>query len=221
MSAGFGDVVAAQGRHRNGVEGLKPDLTGEGAEVGDDGVEHGLGPAHQVHLVHRQDDVANAQQADQIGVAAGLCQHPSTRVDQDDSGVGRRGAGDHVAGVLLVTRRIGDDELALFGREEAISDIDGDALLPLCGQTIDQQGEVDVSPLRAHAAAVRLQRRHLILEDHLGVVQQPSDQGGLAVVYAAAGDEAQQALVLVGVQIGVDVAGDQVGRFVRFLGHQK
>jgi hypothetical protein len=118
---------------------------------------------------------------------------------------------------LFVARRVGDDEFALFGREEAIGHVDGDALLALGGQAVDQKGEIDVAPLRADAAAVGLQRRHLILEDHLGVVQQPADQGGLAVVDAAAGDEAQQALVLMGVQIGVDVAGDQV----RLVSHQK
>ncbi len=161
--------------------------------------------------------MANAQQADQIGVPPRLGQDAAPGVDQDDGRVGGRGAGDHVAGVLLVARRIGDDEFALFGREEAIGDVDGDALLALGGQAVDQKGEVDVAALGADAAAVRLQRRHLILEDHLGIIEQPADQGGLAVVHAAAGDEAQQALVLVGVQIGVDVAGDEVG----LVSHQK
>jgi hypothetical protein len=52
-------------------------------------------------------------------------------------------------------------------------------------------------PLRAVALAVAFQRGELVLEDHLAVVEQPPDQGGLAVIDAAAGDEAQQALVLV------------------------
>ena len=51
--------------------------------------------------------------------------------------------------------------------------------------------------LRADLLRVRLQRRELILEDHLRVVQQPADQRRFAVIDAAAGDEAQQALVLV------------------------
>src|SRR5690606_32777374 len=63
-------------------------------------------------------------------------------------------------------------------------------------------------------------------EDHLRIVQQPSDQGRLAVVHAAAGDEPQQPLVLVLLEIGVDILGDQavglvggLGRSV--VGHQK
>ncbi len=48
-------------------------------------------------------------------MAARLDQHALARVDQDDGEVGSRGAGDHVAGVLLVARGIGDDELALVG----------------------------------------------------------------------------------------------------------
>jgi hypothetical protein len=42
------------------------------------------------------------------------------------------------------------------------------------------------------AAAVGFQRRQLVDEQALGVMQQASDQRALAVVDAAAGDEAQQ-----------------------------
>ena len=64
-------------------------------------------------------------------MAARLGQHALARVDQDDGEVGGRGAGDHVARVLLVARRVGDDELALVGGEEAVGDVDRDALLAL------------------------------------------------------------------------------------------
>ena len=50
------------------------------------------------------------------------------------------------------------------------------------------------------------QRRELILEDHLGFVQQPADQRRFAVVDAAAGDEAQQVLPLVRAKVGLDIA---------------
>jgi hypothetical protein len=56
-----------------------------------------------------------------------------------------------------------------------------------------------------------LDGRELVLEQHLRVVQQAADQRALAVVDAAAGDEAQQALVLVLLQVGADVLGDEVG----------
>ncbi len=113
--------------------------------------------------------------------------------------------------------RVGDDELALVGREEAVGDVDRDALLALGGEAIDEQREVELAALRADLLRVGLERRELVLEDHLRVVEQPADQRGLAVVDAAAGDEAQQALVLVLVQVGLDVLLDQVGN----VGHQK
>ncbi len=131
------------------------------------------------------------------------------RVDQDDGQVGGGGTGDHVAGILFMAGRIGDDELALFGSEEAIGDVDGDALFALCGEAIDQQGEVDLAALRADALAIRLQRFELILEDHLRIIEEAPDQGGLAVIDAAAGDEAQHGLVLMDVEISVDVLRDQ------------
>jgi hypothetical protein len=52
-------------------------------------------------------------------------------VDQHHGGVGAGGGRDHVARVLLVARRVADDELALRGGEVAVGDVDGDALLAL------------------------------------------------------------------------------------------
>ena len=78
--------------------------------------------------------------------------------------------------------RVGDDELALLGREEAVGDVDGDALLALGGEAVDQQREVDLLPLRADPLAVGFERGELVLEDHLRIVEQPADQRRLAVV---------------------------------------
>ena len=140
-----------------------------------------------------------------IAVAAGLGLHAVTGVDQDHRQAGGGGAGGHVAGVLLVARRVGDDELALVGGEEAIGDIDGDALLPLGLQAVDQQRQVDLIAGGAAGLGGLGDGGQLILVDHLGVVQQPPDQGGLAVIDATAGDEAQEILVLVLVQVLLDV----------------
>ena len=213
----FGDIVTPEGGHRDGGEGRQADLSGKGRELGGDLVEDGLGPVHKVHLVHRQHHMPDAQELDQIGVPAGLSQNPAPGVNQDDRRISGRGTGHHVPGVLLVPGRISDDELAAVCREEAVGDIDGDALLAFRRQAVDQEGEVDLATLRPDPTRVGLQRRELVLEDHLGVVEQPPDQGGLAVVHRAAGQEPQEALGLVGLQVGLDVGSDEVG----LVGHQK
>ena len=166
------------------------------AVVRDDGVIFLLVVADQIHLVDGQDDIANADEVGEVAMPSRLRQNALARVDQDDGEVRGRGAGDHVAGILLVAGRVGDDELALFRREEAVGDIDGDALLALGGEAVDEQRKVDVLALRADSLAVALESRELILEDHLRVIQQPADQRRFAVIDAAAGDEAQQTLVL-------------------------
>ena len=112
-------------------------------------------------------------------------------------------------------RRIGNDELALVGREKSIGHVDGNALLALGGEAIDQQREVDVLALGAVFFRVSLDRGHLVFEQHLGLEQQAPDQGALAVVHAAAGDETQQALVLVAAQVFANVGGDEIG----YMGH--
>ena len=221
-----GDIVALEAGDGDGREGADADALRERGIIGDDLVEHRLVIADQVHLVDGQHDVADADQVGEIAVAPRLGQYALARVDQDDGQVGGGGAGDHVAGILFMAGRIGDDELALLGGEEAIGDVDGDALFALGGEAIDQQGEVDLAALRADALAIGLQRFELILEDHLRIIEQSPDQGGLAVIDAAAGDEAQHGLVLMDVEIGVDVLRDEGiglvdGVLCDHVGHQK
>ena len=83
-------------------------------------------------------------------MAPGLGQHALARIDQDDGEIGCRGAGDHVAGILLMARRVGDDEFALFRREKSVGNVDRDALFAFGGKTINQKGEIDFLSLRTH-----------------------------------------------------------------------
>jgi hypothetical protein len=46
-------------------------------------------------------------------------------------------------------------------------------------------GEIQIASLGADFLGVGLQRRKLVLEQHLRFVQQPADQSALAVVHAA------------------------------------
>jgi len=75
-----------------------------------------------------------------------------------------------------VAGRVGHDEFPLFGREEAIGDIDRDALLPLGLQAIDQEREIDVLAGRPMALAVLLQGR-MIDKDASASMEQKKQEG--------------------------------------------
>ena len=87
-------------------------------------------------------------------MAARLGQDALARIDQNDRQVGGGRAGGHVARVLLVARRVGDDELAPRRGEVAIGDVDGDALLALGAQAVGEQREIDRRRRRFAAAAL-------------------------------------------------------------------
>jgi hypothetical protein len=91
-----------------------------------------------------------------------------------------------------MTRRVGDDEAPRRGGKEAVGDVDGDALLSLGLQAIDQERKVEARPLRAELARISFQGSRLVFEDRARIVQQPPNQRRLAIVDAAAGDEAKQ-----------------------------
>ena len=118
----------------------------------------------------------------------------------------------HVARVLLAAGRVGDDELALVGGEEAVGDVDGDALLALGFEAVDEEGEVDVLTRGAVLLGVALHGRELILEDQLGLEQQATDQRRLAVVHRAAGDEAQERLLFLALEVFGEGFGGEIFR---------
>ena len=73
-----------------------------------------LRPLHEVHLVYREHDAAHAHKLENGSVAAGLALDSSARIDEQDRHVGVRGAGRHVARVLLVAGAIDDDVAAVW-----------------------------------------------------------------------------------------------------------
>ena len=133
--------------------------------------------------------MANAEQRADQRMPSRLRQQPFACIDQQDSKLGGRGARRHVARVLFVTGRVGDNEGAARRREEAVGDVDRDPLLALVFETVQQQREIDVVPRRAEAARLAPEACELILQDQLGVVEQPANQCRFAVIDRAAGQE--------------------------------
>jgi hypothetical protein len=89
--------------------------------------------------------------------------------------------------------RVRDDVLAPLRREEAVCDIDRDALLALGEESIQRQREVDLLAARAVLARIGGERGELVVVELAAVVDQAADERALAVVDAAARDEAEQA----------------------------
>jgi hypothetical protein len=134
---------------------------------------------------------------------------PFARIDQQYREIGGRGAGNHIARVLLVPGRVGDDERAPRSREEAVGDINRDALLPLVFQPVEQQREIDIVAGRAEALRLALEPFELVVQNQPGVVKQPADQRRFAVIDRSAGQKPQQLSI-----------GDSAHRS-RIVGHQK
>ena len=192
------DVVAFEGG--DGDEGDVDEVVeagGEGFEGGGDLVEGFLGVADEVHFVDGEDDVLDAEEVGDEGVAAGLFDDAFAGVDEDDGEVGGGGAGDHVAGVLDVAGGVGDDEFAAGGGEVAVGDVDGDALFAFGAEAVGEEGEVDV--VGAALGGGALEGFELVFEDVFGVVEEAADEGALAVVHAAGGGEAEE--------VHVEIAG--------------
>ena len=120
----------------------------------------------------------DAQQAHQEGVTTCLGDDSCACITKDDGQVGRRATGYHVAGILLMSRSVGDDELALVGAEIAIGYIDGDAFLALCLQSVEQQSIVNLAcACISHTLGIALQSLELVFIKLLAIKQKTSDEG--------------------------------------------
>ena len=95
-------------------------------------------------------------------------------VDQNHGQIGGGSAGGHVARVLLVARRIGDDEFPARSFKIAVGHVDGDALLAFGAQAVGEQRKIDRAG-RAIDAAI-FYGGELILENGFGIVQQSPDE---------------------------------------------
>ena len=145
---------------------------------------------NQVHLVDSHQDMWYAEQRRNITVAHGLLQYTMTCINQNDAQVGSTSTRYHVAGILNMSRSIGDDKLALRCGEIAVSHIDGDALFTLSTETIREQSQVHF--LITAALASSLHRLQLVFENRLAVIKQSSYQSTLSIVHAARSREAEQ-----------------------------
>src|ERR1700681_302631 len=94
-----------------------------------------------------------------------------------------------------MARGVGDDEFPSRSGEVTIRNVDGDSLLALGAQTIRQKREINRSARAVNPALFH--GSQLVFVDALGVMQQPSNECGLAVIHAAGSCEAQQFLLLV------------------------
>ena len=171
--AARGDVVALPRRDGNEYLRLDADAREKLAVLARDLVEHLLRVVDEVHLVDDDDDLAHADQPQQIPVAAGLLLHAFGRVDDDERRIGPRRARHHVLDELLVAGRVDDDVFALLGAEPDLARVDGDVLVALGLQRVHEVGE-----LERHAAALRDRDELLVfaLGQRAGVVEQPADE---------------------------------------------
>ena len=184
------DVVAIEGG--DGDRGDIDDVVeagGELAEVGNDLIEDLLGVIDEIHFVDGDDEVLDAEKVGDEGVALGLLDHAFACVDENDGEVGGGGAGNHVAGVLDVTRRVRDDEFPFRCGEVAVGDIDRDSLFALGLEAIGEEGEVHI--LITAAARGFLHGFELVFEDGFGIVKKAADESGFAVIDGASGGEAE------------------------------
>ena len=145
---------------------------------------------NQVHLVDSHQDMWYTEQRRNIAVAHGLLQYTMTCINQNDAQVGSTSTRYHVAGILNMSRSIGDDKLAFRCGEIAVSHIDGDALFALSTETIREQSQVHF--LITAALASSLHRLQLVFENRLAVIKQSSYQSTLSIVHAARSREAEQ-----------------------------
>ena len=211
------NIVALERRHRNKVDIGKVQSGNEPVVVLLDLVVDLFGPIDQIHFVDGYHDVLDPEQRADEAVPLGLGNHAVAGVDQNDRQVTGGCPGSHVAGVLLVAGAVGDNELALVGREIAVRDVDGDSLFAFGFQTVRQKGWIEILSGRAVYLGILGDLFQLIFVDHMGVIKQSTDQRRFPVIHGTTGQQTKQILGFVPVEIFADIRTNQLF-FLNFIG---
>ncbi len=183
----LGDAVAVACRNRDDGRGRHAEAAQMRGNLVADRLEAVSGEIDAVHLVDDDRDLLHAEQMQQITVPPGLVAHAFERVDDQHRAIGLRGAGDHVAQEFGMAGRVDQHDVARIGAEADLRGVDGDALVALRLQRVEQE-----RPFERHAApgADRFQHFQLAVGQAAGLVQQAADQRRLAVVDMADDDDA-------------------------------
>ena len=130
-------------------------------------------------------------------MTTGLRNDSCTGIHQYNGQISRGTAGNHVAGVLFMSRSVGNNKFALVRREITISHVYGDAFFALRFQTVEQQSIIYMVAGIPHTFAVTLQSLQLIFIQFLAVEQKPAYQCGFSVIHRTGRQQAQQIFFLV------------------------
>ena len=138
----------------------------------------------------------------------GLRQHSFARIDENDCQITSGSTRGHIPRVLLVSRGVGNDEFSLGGRKITVCYIDRDPLLPLIIESVGEESRVESTANGSMGLRVFLQCCQLVLIDHLGLDQHPTDEGAFTVIDTATCQKPQQLFLLVLFQISIDIGGN-------------
>ena len=189
-----GDVVAKAGRDRDRLQRCKAEIGGELAIRLGDGVERSARSKPTRSSLLTASTTWRMPSSEQISEWRRVCTTTPLRASTSSSA--RSAVEAPVAMLRVYCSWPGVSatmKAALLGLEQAVGDVDGDALLAFVLEAVEEQRQVDIVAGGAELLRLALQRLELVGEDRLAVVEQAADQGRFAVIDRAAGEEPQQA----------------------------
>ena len=183
-----GNIEAIARADRDERVRLHADLREERFVFRNHAVENRRRIVHKVHLVHRDDDLLDAEEREQIPMPPRLLAHPFIRRDQQHRRIRARRTGDHVFQELLMPRRV-DDDVRTAGRFELnLCRINRDVLLLLFKERIKKER---ILKLHAFFLTRRLDLLHFAIRQRFRVVENTANERGLAVIDVADENDAE------------------------------
>ncbi len=101
-----------------------------------------LAVVDEIHLVHREHQVPHTEKIGNESMALGLFDDAFAGIDQNNGEVSRGGTCDHIARVLDMAGRVGNDEFPAGSGKVAVGHINRDALLTLGAKAVGEERQV-------------------------------------------------------------------------------
>jgi hypothetical protein len=147
-----------------------------------------FGEPDEIHFVDGDDDLFDSEEGEQVAVASALFLDALICGDEEDSGIGAGGTGNHVLEELFMAWGVDDDVGASVRSELDLGGVDGDVLLLLFEKGVEEESVFEVHPFGFGGG---LDLGDFSVGEGVGVVEDASDEGGFTVVDMSDEDDAQ------------------------------
>ena len=142
----------------------------------------------QIHFVYGKYKMLNSHQGTDSGMASGLCQHTLACIYKNNRQIGKGSSYCHISRIFFMSRCVSHNKRTALCRKITVSNINGNSLLPLRHQPVQQKTVIYFTTSGSHFG-IQLKRAFLIRKKQFCIIEHMSDQCRFSIIHTSTCDK--------------------------------